>query len=162
MAEFYHHGVKGQRWGVRRYRNADGSLTPAGKKRAAKLIRKKDYKELDEEYNKLPSMKNLKRANSNLEKAELKFMEKHDSKAFYNYDAYAKAADKFIKSAKYDKLYKAQRDAAMKFEKDVDKFLDTYLGKYGDREFSYKPSPIDSKRKTTARTRAKAYARNYY
>ena len=28
-----HHGVKGQRWGVRRYQNKDGSLTPAGKKR---------------------------------------------------------------------------------------------------------------------------------
>ena len=28
-----HHGVKGQRWGVRRYQNADGSLTEAGKKR---------------------------------------------------------------------------------------------------------------------------------
>lgn len=29
--QLYHHGVKGQRWGVRRYQNADGSLTPAGK-----------------------------------------------------------------------------------------------------------------------------------
>ena len=28
-----HHGIKGQRWGVRRYQNEDGSLTPAGKKR---------------------------------------------------------------------------------------------------------------------------------
>ena len=29
----YHHGVKGQRWGVRRYQNPDGSLTALGKKR---------------------------------------------------------------------------------------------------------------------------------
>lgn len=28
-----HHGVKGQKWGVRRYQNKDGSLTPEGKKR---------------------------------------------------------------------------------------------------------------------------------
>lgn len=28
-----HHGVKGQRWGVRRYQYADGSLTPMGRKR---------------------------------------------------------------------------------------------------------------------------------
>lgn len=28
-----HHGVKGQRWGVRRYQNEDGSLTSAGRKR---------------------------------------------------------------------------------------------------------------------------------
>lgn len=31
--ELQHHGVKGMRWGVRRYQNKDGSLTPAGKKR---------------------------------------------------------------------------------------------------------------------------------
>lgn len=35
--ELYHHGIKGQRWGIRRYQNKDGSLTPAGKKRVAKL-----------------------------------------------------------------------------------------------------------------------------
>ena len=28
-----HHGVKGQKWGVRRYQNKDGTLTKAGKKR---------------------------------------------------------------------------------------------------------------------------------
>lgn len=34
--ELYHYGVKGQKWGVRRYQNKDGSLTPAGRKRQAK------------------------------------------------------------------------------------------------------------------------------
>ena len=29
--ELYHHGVKGQKWGVRNYQNADGSLTAAGR-----------------------------------------------------------------------------------------------------------------------------------
>jgi hypothetical protein len=31
--ELYHHGIKGMRWGVRRYQNKDGTLTAAGKKR---------------------------------------------------------------------------------------------------------------------------------
>lgn len=31
--ELYHFGIKGQKWGVRRYQNRDGSYTSAGKKR---------------------------------------------------------------------------------------------------------------------------------
>jgi len=33
--QLYHHGIKGQKWGVRKYQNNDGSLTPAGRKRYA-------------------------------------------------------------------------------------------------------------------------------
>lgn len=31
--ELYHWGIKGMKWGIRRYQNADGTLTAAGKKR---------------------------------------------------------------------------------------------------------------------------------
>ena len=31
MSELYHHGIKGQRWGVRRYQNEDGTYTAEGK-----------------------------------------------------------------------------------------------------------------------------------
>ncbi len=34
--ELYHHGIKGQKWGVRRYQNPDGSLTPEGMERYLK------------------------------------------------------------------------------------------------------------------------------
>ena len=33
--ELYHWGIKGMKWGVRRYQNKDGTLTPAGKKHYA-------------------------------------------------------------------------------------------------------------------------------
>ena len=31
--ELQHHGIKGQKWGIRRFQNKDGSLTPAGRRR---------------------------------------------------------------------------------------------------------------------------------
>ena len=34
--ELYHYGIKGMRWGIRRYQNPDGSLTAAGKRRLSK------------------------------------------------------------------------------------------------------------------------------
>ena len=40
--ELYHHGIKGMKWGVRRYQNSDGSLTAAGKKRYDRDIREND------------------------------------------------------------------------------------------------------------------------
>lgn len=47
--ELQHHGIIGQKWGVRRYQNKDGSLTAAGKKRAKNAPSKKKSKMTDEE-----------------------------------------------------------------------------------------------------------------
>ena len=33
--EMHHHGIKGQKWGIRRFQEEDGDLTPAGKERYA-------------------------------------------------------------------------------------------------------------------------------
>lgn len=41
--ELYHHGIKGQRWGIRRFQNADGSLKAAGRKRYGVEDTRGDY-----------------------------------------------------------------------------------------------------------------------
>ena len=38
--ELYHHGIRGQKWGVRRFQNKDGSLTKLGQKRVDKAQKK--------------------------------------------------------------------------------------------------------------------------
>lgn len=55
--ELSHHGIKGMRWGIRRYQNSDGSLTPQGRLRyhystGAKL--NKDERKQQREYEAAP------------------------------------------------------------------------------------------------------------
>lgn len=73
MNELYHHGIKGQKWGIRRFQNSDGSLTSAGKKRYAAgpddipikktsmlQRRRMSSKELDRRIERLQKEKKLK------------------------------------------------------------------------------------------------------
>jgi len=46
----YHHGILGQKWGVRRFQNKDGSYTSAGKKRYSSGFDAKKYKEERKKY----------------------------------------------------------------------------------------------------------------
>ena len=77
----YHHGIKGMKWGVRRYQNKDGSLTSEGKKRYSddylSAHSSKSYKEMsDDELRRVNNRlnmenqyKNLTRQKSNAQKA---------------------------------------------------------------------------------------------
>ena len=60
--ELKHWGVKGMRWGVRRYQNRDGTLTEAGKKRYAKEMEKLKAEE--------KMLKNKERTKAKLDKLE--------------------------------------------------------------------------------------------
>ena len=61
-SDLQHHGIKGQKWGVRRFQNEDGSLTAAGKKRYG------DYDSSDAEAR----LKGLNKLSKDISKAEYK------------------------------------------------------------------------------------------
>lgn len=42
--ELMHYGIKGQKWGVRRFQNEDGTLTPAGRKKYRQEVRAENKK----------------------------------------------------------------------------------------------------------------------
>lgn len=60
-----HHGIKGQRWGVRRYQNPDGSLTTAGRRKYYK------YQNSDGSLNRA-GIKKLEKRNKAIAKLEKK------------------------------------------------------------------------------------------
>lgn len=64
--ELYHYGVLGQKWGVRRYQNIDGTLTEAGKDHRAKYIQK-EHNRLDKQY-----ARSIKKYQKRIDRAERK------------------------------------------------------------------------------------------
>lgn len=64
ITDLYHHGIKGQKWGIRRFQKKDGSLTPAGKKR---------YDESNDADSKTTSVKQTKQRMTHRQKLEAKY-----------------------------------------------------------------------------------------
>ena len=65
--ELYHWGIKGMKWGVRRYQNENGTLTAAGKRRQAReenrerVERSKSANKYAKQGNKIQSTKNMQK-----------------------------------------------------------------------------------------------------
>lgn len=133
--ELQHHGIKGMKWGVRRYQNADGTLTEAGKRKLSKK-----YKRHIIAYEK-DSMRNRRSLNiraynetaddyNNGKIAE--FNRTHDSKSKNYASEYAKQFTNDYHK-KYDKLMLSEIESNRHYKK-AQEILEKYsMVEFDDR-----------------------------
>lgn len=125
-----HHGILGMKWGVRRYQNADGSLTDAGRKRYDKVASSSTQSKLDTS-DALRISKKTSSYQAAKEKSSTKKADKYNKKADSEFDPIkkdeylnkSKAAQKEAEAARkikeeYSKLYEDISEGSIKAGKD--------------------------------------------
>lgn len=117
MTELYHFGIKGQRWGVRRFQSPDGTLTAAGKARYKAY--KKDFKSYDKLNRHVSaSQKHLKEEGVMLDRVRDKYLKENK-----NYEKAMRKSSGFLglkgaeKAEKVANAQKSMDDAGSEYTK---------------------------------------------
>ena len=142
----YHHGVKGMKWGVRRYQNSDGTLTDKGKKRQAKYQKRAD--KWNAQADKLQSKANKYDKFGTRGLSDSYRVKANRSRVYANLDAAKASGDK-------SKIAKAKKDMNDELTKSM-LIKDSARGAYG----RYRKSG-DSKVKAGAKTVARSSMNPY-
>lgn len=108
-----HHGIKGQKWGIRRYQNADGTLTDEGRKRAGLKPESKREKRRAEAEKKRAEKQAAKDFSN---KENLKnYLRKHPKQLYRHAGELTRDdAEEIIKNIEFDRRLKDIRDQEIK------------------------------------------------
>lgn len=137
-SELYHHGILGQRWGIRRYQNKDGTLTSAGRKHKGLIDQIRDNRR----------MKKVRRAK--VEKAKAQQKQKEENiKRLQKAAAERKARADIIKTGDAEAISKfADKMSAKEYESAISRInmkqtLDSYRQSQSDAKAAKTRAKID-------------------
>lgn len=158
-----HHGIKGQKWGYRRWQNSDGTLTPAGKEHyskgvagARRKLKEGKIRKLNRRLDKQESWLNDPKTKTQLARANTK--SESYKRAQLEYQRRQDRADRAIlfkdfKQARADRAYrKMVRANPVKSQK--------FIERYSKVEYNF--SVTNSRRDRAVASYIKRYGMEYY
>lgn len=89
-----HHGILGQKWGIRRYQNPDGTLTEEGKRRLDRY-RRKEYNRVSKEL--IRNTQKKDRVENIISESSFFITER----LIRNFEKYTKNGENFLKELEY-------------------------------------------------------------